>query len=588
LPVHLVETRKKRLSSLLAGVRRGVRGNELWFLGLALFVGLLSGALASVLSAAAHLMQRYLYGLEPDGRLSALDTLGPSTLLILPLGGAVVGLASWLFNRWSSRPIDVIEANALHGGRIPLLDSLVVSGETVLSNGFGASVGLEASYAQIGGGAASLIGQWFRLRRNDLRTLVGAGAGAAVGAAFGAPLTGAFYAFEIVIGAYTPASIAPVAAAALAAVAAARYLGVTPYLITAPSNGDVNAVQSVYFILLGLLCAATGIGIIRLVTLIEGKVRQTAIPPFWRPFIGGLLLMPIAWVSPRVLSAGHGALHIFISADETLGALVLLFAMKTLASTISLGFRFRGGLFFAALFLGALLGKIYALGLAMIAGGEVVAPLNSALVGMAALSVAIVGGPMTMSFLVLEATNDYGLTSIVIAVVLCSNILVRRFFGYSFSTWRLHLRGETIMSGRDIGWLRQLTAGVMMRRDPATIDEASTIAQFRALYPLGSTSRVILVDHGSRYAGIVPTGAAHDKELNPEKSISELATMKSRFLSPSMHIGEVIHAFDDSEADDLAVLFPDGQVAGVLTEKFVRRRYAEELERSQRELFGER
>jgi CIC family chloride channel protein len=195
---------------------------------------------------------------------------------------------------------------------------------------------------------------------------------------------------------------------------------------------------------------------------------------------------------------------------------------------------------------------------------------------------------MTMSFLVLEATNDYGLTATVIAVVLCSNIVVRNFFGYSFSTWRLHLRGETILSGRDIGWLRQLTAGVMMRRDPATIDEASTIAQFRALYPLGSTSRVIVLDHARKYLGIVPTGAAHDKDAPAEKPIIELATLKDRFLTPSMHIGEIIRAFDDSEADDLAVLLPDHTVSGVLTEKFVRRRYAEELERSQRDLFGER
>jgi CIC family chloride channel protein len=583
-----VELYWKRLSAVLAGVRRGVRGNELGFLALALIIGALSGALASVLSAAAHAMQRYLYDLSFDERLSAQISIDPMTLFVLPLGGAVVGLASLMFSRWSRRPIDVIEANALHGGRIPVRDSLVVSGETVLSNGFGASVGLEASYAQIGGGAASVIGQWFRLRRNDLRTLVGAGAGAAVGAAFGAPLTGAFYAFEIVIGAYTPSSIAPVAAASLAAVATARSLGVTPYRITAPSNGEVSALQSVYFIVLGLICAGLGIGIIRLVTLIEGWVRRTAIPEFVRPLIGGLLLMPIAYVSPRVLSAGHGALHLFISGDETLAALCLLFAMKTLASSISLGFRFRGGLFFAALFLGALAGKIFALGLAMVAGGAVVPELNAALVGMAALSVAIVGGPMTMSFLVLEATNDYGLTATVIAVVLCSNIVVRNFFGYSFSTWRLHLRGETILSGRDIGWLRQLTAGVMMRRDPATIDEASTIAQFRALYPLGSTSRVIVLDHARKYLGIVPTGAAHDKDAPAEKPIIELATLKDRFLTPSMHIGEIIRAFDDSEADDLAVLLPDHTVSGVLTEKFVRRRYAEELERSQRDLFGER
>lgn len=113
----------------------------------------------------------------------------------------MLGLAFLLVQgrRWAA--IDVVEANALHGGRIPVRDTLLVSIQTLLSNGCGASVGLEAAYAQSGGGIASWIGQRLRLRRADLRILVGAGTGAALAAAFGAPLAGAFYAFEIVIGA---------------------------------------------------------------------------------------------------------------------------------------------------------------------------------------------------------------------------------------------------------------------------------------------------------------------------------------------------------------------------------------------------
>ena len=65
------------------------------------------------------------------------------------------------------------------------------------------------------GNPVGVTGGALNLRRSDLRTFVGAGAGAGIAAAFGAPITGAFYAFEIVIGAYTPSAIAPVAAAAL-------------------------------------------------------------------------------------------------------------------------------------------------------------------------------------------------------------------------------------------------------------------------------------------------------------------------------------------------------------------------------------
>ena len=100
-------------------------------------------------------------------------------------------------------PVDPVEANALRGGRMSLRDSFIVGMQTLISNSCGASVGLEAGYAQVGSGLGSFLGQKLRLRRSDLRLLVGAGAAAAIGGSFGAPLTGAFYAFEVVLGSYS-------------------------------------------------------------------------------------------------------------------------------------------------------------------------------------------------------------------------------------------------------------------------------------------------------------------------------------------------------------------------------------------------
>ena len=116
------------------------------------------------------------------------------------------------------RPVDPIEANALHGGRMSIRDSLIVALQTIVSNGFGASVGLEAGYTQMVAGIASRLGINFRLRRADLRMLVGCGAAGAIAAAFGAPLTGAFYGFELIIGTYTAATLAPVLTASIVGV----------------------------------------------------------------------------------------------------------------------------------------------------------------------------------------------------------------------------------------------------------------------------------------------------------------------------------------------------------------------------------
>ncbi len=110
-----------------------------------------------------------------------------------------------MIRRWRpDREIDPIEANALHGGRMSLLGSMIVAAQTIWSSGVGASVGLEAGYTQAASGIASRIGNAFRLRRGDLRILVGCGAAAGIAGAFGAPLAGAFYGFELIIGSYSP------------------------------------------------------------------------------------------------------------------------------------------------------------------------------------------------------------------------------------------------------------------------------------------------------------------------------------------------------------------------------------------------
>jgi len=94
--------------------------------------------------------------------------------------------------------------------------SMIVALQTVWSSGVGASVGLEAGYTQLASGLAASLGRGFHLRRADQRLMVGCGAAAAIAGAFSAPLAGAFYAFELVIGGYTPASLTPIGVAAVA------------------------------------------------------------------------------------------------------------------------------------------------------------------------------------------------------------------------------------------------------------------------------------------------------------------------------------------------------------------------------------
>jgi chloride channel protein, CIC family len=570
----------------VASFRRMFRSSEAALVLLAVVVGAAAGLLMIALRAMAHGMQSLIYGLSGSS-LSAASFIDPIRLLALPIFGLILGLGSRAAVRRWRKPVDVVEANALHGGAIPLRDSLLVCVQTLLSNGAGASVGLEAAYAQAGGGVASVLGQWLRLRRADMRILVGAGAGAALGAAFGAPLTGAFYAFEIVIGAYTPAAIAPVAAACLTAVLLVRLAGVGAYLTALPGAKAITSGDYLLYAGLGIICALIGIAIMRTVTWIEGMVRRSAIPDAWRPAVGGLLLIPLAMLTPQSLSAGHGALHLDLGAEVGLRLILLVLVVKIAASSISLGFGFRGGLFFASLFIGSLVGQMFAGAAVRIHGLPPVDPADAALIGMAGMAVAVVGGPMTMSMLVLETTHDFALTGVAITAAVCASTLVRETFGFSFSTWRLHTRGENIRSARDIGWVRALTVGKMMQRGAETAPESMTIGEFRRRFPLGSTSKVVLTDEAGRYCGIVETAKAFDAATDKDLTVGELATLRETAPGPALDVRAAITLFDLSEADYLAVIDDDGQVLGTLSERFVHRRYADEVEKAQREIFGE-
>lgn len=567
-------------------VRRLFRASEAALVAMAVALGIAAGLLTFVLNRTAHGIQSIIYGLS-GGSLSAAPSVSILSLLALPIGGLLLGFGTRAAARRWRTPVDVVEANALHGGVIPLRDSVLVCVQTLVSNGVGASVGLEAAYAQAGGGFASVVGQWLRLRRADMRILLGAGAGAAIGAAFSAPLTGAFYAFEIVIGAYTPAAIAPVAAAALSAVLTARLLGLEAYIIALPGARAITTEDYLVYAGLGIVCAAIAVAIMRAVTFIEETVRSSSLIDAWRPAVGGMLLIPLAMVTPQVLSSGHGALHMDLGAEVALRFILLVFVVKIMASAVSLGFGFRGGLFFASLFIGSLAGQLFAGALARIAGAPPIDPSDAALIGMAAMAASIIGAPMTMSLLVLETTHDFALTGVAVTAALCASTVVRETFGFSFSTWRMHTRGQTIRGPRDVGWIRNLTVGKMMQRAADAVPASMSVAEFRRRFPLGSTSNVVLTDSTGAYFGIVDTARAFDASLDADAEVGALADMKGVALEPSQDVRQAMKIFDTYGADFLAVVNPEGEVIGTLSEKFVHRRYTDEMEKAQREMFGE-
>lgn len=571
-------------------LRALVRADEIWLVVLAAFVGCASGIMVWLMTATTQLVHETLFGIGPTQRLSAMASLAPlQTILVPAAGGLVLGIVTLGITRIRSRrAVDPIEANALYGGRMSMNDSLIVVLQTIMSNGVGASVGLEAGYTQIGSAIASRWGHAFRVRRNDLRLLVGCGAAAAISGAFNAPLTGSFYAFELVIGTYTLGSFAPVAVAALVSQAVVHALGGTIFDLAPKVPSHIEALDYIPILALGMLCALLGISIMRGVTITEDLFRKSGVPVWLRPAIGGLAIGTLALVTPAVLSSGHGAIGPAFETHDALRWVVLLVILKATASAISIGSGFRGGLFFASLFLGALLGKAFASALALVSATHAIPQEVCALVGMSGLAVAIIGGPLTMGFLALEATGSLPMTVAVLAACVVSSLTVRRTFGYSFATWRFHLRGEAIRSAVDIGWMRNLTVGRMMRREMRTVRADTPLNAFKRDFPLGAAQRVIVLDEEDRYAGIVLLPEAH-ADADDDHKVRDIVHYADTVLLPQMTIKEAVAMFENAESDALVVVdnAQERHVIGLLTEQYALRRYTDELDRRRRELSGE-
>ncbi|WP_078057840.1 chloride channel protein [Rhizobium rhizosphaerae] len=577
-----------------ARLRAFARRSEVGLVAAAVVVGALAGLAVSLMSYISLSLHRLIFGIADHQRLSASDLKGELSVLMAPIvGGLVLGILLFFLARWRKKPmVDPIEANALHGGRLSLTDSLVVAVQNLVSNGFGASVGLEAGYTQVASGLASKISIFLQLRRADARLLLGCGAAGAIAAAFNAPLTGAFYAFELIIGSYTIVSLTPVIVSALIANLVARLISGDEFVIDIGTFDVVTLADYPPAILLGAAASGIGILIMKGVSLTEELARKSAIPAPLRPPIGGIVVGVLATVSPQVLSGGHGAMHLNLANEPTIAVLVGLFLLKSIASAVSIGSGFRGGLFFASLFMGALLGKIFAFG-AMLAFPEAtLTPVVYAVVGMSALAVAVIGGPLTMTFLALEITGDFPITVLVLAAVITSSLVTRTTFGYSFATWRFHLRGESIRSAHDVGWIRNLTVGRLMRADVRTTPASRSLAEFKRDFPLGSTQRVVAVDEANRYVGmiLVPEVYASPMEEEGERQdLDRFISLRNSVLLPTMNAKQAAALFDKSESDALAVVnnMIERRVAGLLTESHTLRRYSEELDRRRREASGE-
>jgi CIC family chloride channel protein len=211
---------------------------------------------------------------------------------------------------------------------------------------------------------------------------------------------------------------------------------------------------------------------------------------------------------------------------------------------------------------------------------------------MGAVAAGVVGAPVTMILLVLESTSDFSATLGVTVAVIVSILVVRHGFGYSFATWRFHLRGVTLHSPHDVGWLHDLQVATLMRRDFAVVPVDLPLQELCRQFPISAAIRVFAVDDQGGYQGNIDLIEAHGaalRDTDGKLCASDVAHGAEHFLTPGQPVRETLDHFIASAAETLAVVDNprERHVQGYLSEAFALRRYYRELEARHREELGD-
>ncbi len=411
---------------------------------LALLIGIAAGYATISLRLLIDLFTLISFQATEATLLDAATQLDwPMRLTIPTIGGLGVGIALYfLLPRGRTEGVaDVIESRALHGGTIPLKTGLASATIATLSLGVGASSGREGPAIHLGGTLASIIARRFQHPPRIARILLGAGVAAAVSASFNAPLAGVLFALEVILGHYAPRAFAPIVIASVAGSVVCRlHIGDMPAFII-PHYTIESFWEGPAFAMLGVVSAIVAVAFIRSVQFTDRWARQIAIPLWARPAIGGFLIGLIALAFPHVLGVGYGATDDALKGQYSLILLLSLVVAKIAATTITMASRFGGGVFSPSLFIGAMTGGAFG-----ILAGQIFPDIASqsglyAIIGMAAVSAAILGAPISTTLIVFELTGDY---AVMIALMIASSIstlLTQAMIGKSFFHMQLDARG---------------------------------------------------------------------------------------------------------------------------------------------------
>ncbi len=390
--------------------------------------------------------------------LEVLKTLPASRKILAPaIGGLIVGPIIYFFAKEAKGHgvPEVMLAVLMKDGKIRPRVAFVKAIASAISIGSGGSVGREGPIVQIGASLGSTVGQYFNLERRDIQTLVACGAAGGIAAAFNAPIAGALFSVEIILGDFGVAALSPIIISSVISTIVARHFEgnlvafmVPPYTLNSPF-------ELMPYTLLGLVAGLVAVLFIVTLYYFEEVFENSRIPEYVQPMIGGLVVGLMGLYFPFVYGVGYESINGALHNQWPLYILLLMIPMKILATSITLGSGGSGGVFAPSLFLGAATGGAIGI-ITHLVFPQAASAGAYALVGMGAVVAAATQAPITAIIIIFELTQNYRVIAPLMFTCIISTLIASAIKRESIYTLKLKLKGIELVEGREESILKQI------------------------------------------------------------------------------------------------------------------------------------
>ena len=434
------------------------------------------------------------YTLSLGPSFGLLSFAGRRFVLIAPvLSGLLVGpLMARLGRTRTGHGVSGVMSSAQHGdGSMAPLPALASTAAATLTIGGGGSVGPEGPIAELGAAVSTLVSRRLGLPVHFLRLLAGAGTAAGIASAFNAPLAGAFFAMEVVLLDFTLDAFAFVVLACVSSTVLSHHLLGTTLSLSLPRLDLAGDAQLGWVALLGVIGGVVGVAFSRCVSVTADLTARAAgrarLPAWLRPVLGGALVGLMLLVVPETYGESSAVLNRALDGRYTAAALLGLAAAKAVATSVTLGTGFAGGVFAPSLCIGGMLGA--AMGM-LAAPDSPTAAAVFGVIGMGAVFSGAARAPITGVVLIIEMTGQYDLLVPLMLAVVLATVTGRFLTRTTIYTETLRRRGQDPEDPMRTTLMGRASARSLMGEPPAVLDEDDPPA--RAAAEMARTGSTVL------------------------------------------------------------------------------------------------